>query len=234
MESIKFIKDFWYDGPEQCLYTYGKHFLKSSNFFIRQGDLDASCAVYSLMMMLMIHKKVTYSELTDRNKAKGQSKGGRTAKMRLQEMFLRDFEGQYLEDSGYRFEVLAADLQSCFKKLAKAIPFEIDDQKSNSEEKQELRQRIIERIDEGYPVEIGFGYKGKDYGHAIIAVGYTHHKGNLRLFCLDPAHELPTLAFWNAIVDIYEKDDKTQVYSDMYYTQNGDEQICVDQILTIE
>ena len=78
-------------------------------------------------------------------------------------MFLRDFEGQYLEDSGYRFEVLAADLQTCFKKLAKAIPFELGDQKSNSKEKQELRHRIVERIDEGYPVEIGFGYKGKDY-----------------------------------------------------------------------
>lgn len=234
MQDIKFIKDIWYDGPDECLYTYGKRFLKSSNFFIRQGNLDASCAVYSLMMMLMIHKKVTYSELTDRKKAQGDSKHGWTGKMKLQDMFLHDFEGAYFKDSGYNFNALSDDLQHCFKKYAKAIPVEIDDLKSNSEEKRELRAAIKKRIDEGYPVEIGFRYKGQGYGHAVVAIGYTYHKGYFRLLCLDPGYELPQMSFWNAIVDIYDKDDKSQVYSDLYCHENGFDNICVDQILTIE
>ena len=234
MDKITFIKDIWYDGPDECLYTYGKRFLKASNFFIRQGNLDASCAVYSLMMMLMIHKKVTYGELTDRKKAQGESKHGWTGKMKLQDMFLHDFEGAYFKDSGYNFGALAEDLHHCFKKYAKAIPVEVDDLKSNSEEKIELRAAIKKRIDEGYPVEIGFRYKGKGYGHAVVAIGYTYHKGYFRLLCLDPGYELPQMSFWNAIVDIYDKDDKSQVYSDLYCHENGFDNICVDQILTIE
>lgn len=230
MDKITFIKDLWYDGPKECLYTHGK----SSSFFIRQGELDASCAVYSLMMMLMIHKKVTYDELTSREKAKGKSKRGNTGKMRLQQMFLHDFEGAYLEDSGYNFSALAEDLQTCFNKYAKAYPKEYDAPKSDSEEKQELKEAIVKRIDEGYPVEIGFTYKGKPYGHAVVAVGYTYHKGYLRLLCLDPGYDLPALSFWNAIVDIYDKDDKSQVYTDCYSHEKGSDQICVDEILTIE
>lgn len=234
MESIKLIKDLWYDTRDRILYTWGKHSFKVSNFFIRQGDLDASCAVYSLMMMLMLHKKVTYNELTDRSKAKGDSKGGRTAKMKLQDMFLHDMDGLYRTDSGYNFNKLAEDLHSCYRKYAKATPLEFDRIKSNSEEKKELKQGIIKRIDEGYPAEIGFTYEGGKDGHAVVAIGYTTHKSYLRLFCLDPGHELPRTSFWNCVIDVYNKDDISQTYSDLYSTENDCQSVCVDEILTIE
>lgn len=234
MESIKFVKDIWYDVPDGTLNTWGKHFLKASNFFIRQGNLDASCAVYSLMMMLMIHKKVTYSELTSREIAQNKSDGGYNSLMRLQDMFLHDLEGLYLKDAGYDFKTLSEDLQSCYNKHAKSDFLMLNKPRSNSKKKQELKGRIIKRIDQGYPVEIGFTYDGGKEGHAVVAIGYSFHKSYLRLYCLDPANDLRKVAFWNAIIDIYNKDDRSLVYEDYYGTEEGYEPISVDEILTIE
>lgn len=234
MESIKFIKDFWYDGPDSEVYCYART-RRASKLFIRQGDLDSSCAVYSLMMMLMIHRKVTYRELYSREEAQSLSDGGFNSVMRLQDEFLRNLKGHYRsEECGFFFDELQIKLKSCFNKEAKSHIIQCIGSKSNSAKKVELKESVIKRIDEGFPVEIGFTFdKGKG-GHAVVAIGYTFHKNQLRLFCLDPGFNRQKTAFWNSIIDIEYKKPSHYVYTDLYITPDSSEHIAVDEILTIE
>lgn len=234
MESIKFIKDIWYDGPDRTVYCNSRS-LRASRLFVRQGDLDSSCSVYSLMMMLMIHRKVNYRELYSREEAQRLSDGGFNSVMRLQDEFLRNLKGYYREEErGFFFEELQEKLKSCFNKEAKAHVFQCRGCKSNSAKKKELNNMIIKRIDEGSPVEVGFTFEKNKGGHAVVAIGYTFHKNLLRLFCLDPGFDRQKTAFWNSIIDIEYKKPTQFVYTDLYITPDSSEHITVDEILTIE
>ena len=151
--------------------------------FVRQGDLDGACAVYSLMMMLMIHKKVNHSDLVNRQQAQKATQGGYNSYMRLQDQFLSGLIGLYKE--GYYFKDLALELKSCFKNKATASVVEAFGKKCSSKAKHDMTAKMLETLNAGLPVEVGFSYK-KGGGHAVVVVGFTNHKTTLRLFCLDP------------------------------------------------
>lgn len=68
MNSIRFIKEFFWN-EELCAHGRGKG---HTELFLRQGDLDGACAVYSLMMMLL--KKITASRGVSQG-AYGRSQG---------------------------------------------------------------------------------------------------------------------------------------------------------------
>ena len=203
----------------------------ATELFLRQGDLDGACAVYSLMMLLMIHKKVNRKELENREAAQRITDGGYNSYMRLQDHILGELPGLY--QKGYFFIDLAAKLHQCFKKEATASVYKAYNKRANSKAKQELGKIITETINAGYPVEIGFS--GKGYGHAVVAIGYTNYNTNLRLFCLDPAFGLGKTAFWNSIIDVDYFSPGKAIYSDKYYTPDGKlDVITVDEILTID
>ena len=234
MDKITFVKDIWYDGQDRMLHCYSRT-QRASKLFIRQGNLDSSCAVYSLMMMLMIHKKVTYNELYSREEAQRLSDGGWNSVMRLQDEFLRNLKGHYRsEECGFFFDELQEKLKSCFDKEAKAKVIQCIGSKSNTPKKKELKDSIIKRLDEGYPVEIGFTFEGGKEGHAVVAIGYTIHKHILRLLCLDPGFDLPKTSFWNSIIDIDYDKPNNKLYADSYITPEDSNWVSVDEILTIE
>jgi len=225
MNTINLINNLHFDDRLLCNGPTGK----ASEFFVRQGDLDKACAVYSLMMMLIIHKKIKRSDL-DRI----EQKPGRTSKQRLQKQFLYDIVGIY--HGGYFFDALVGELRSSFASKAKAVSFNsFDKQRDDFISKSDLHNTIKETLDSGFPVEIGFTYDNKVDGHAVVAIGYTIYKTRMQLFCLDPAGECPNTSFWNSIVDI-ELDNKIRKrFSDSYHTINGDMQVVsVDEALTIE
>ena len=86
---------------------------------MRQGDLDGACAVYSLMMMLVLHQKVNKNDLKNRESSPGYS-----ANKRLQDQFLHGLIGLYR--GGYDFQTLRGDLHSCFKSKATATVYTTD------------------------------------------------------------------------------------------------------------
>lgn len=228
MNSIRFIKDFFWDEE---LYAHGRG-KGPTELFLHQGDLDGACAVYSLMMMLMIHKKVNRKELEDRTAAQRMTGGGYNSFMRLQDYILGELPGLY--QNGYYFTEVADKLHQCFKKEATASVHQAFKKKANSKAKKELGKIITETINAGYPVEIGFTSK-KGYGHAVIAIGYTNYYTDLRLFCLDPSFDLGKTAFWNSIIDVDYFDPGAAIYSDKYFTPDGESDvITVDEILTID
>jgi len=225
MTTIKLINNLHFDDRLLCNGPTGK----ASELFIRQGDLDRACAVYSLMMMLIINKKIKRNDLERKDQ-----KPGRTSLQRLQKQFLYDIVGIYR--GGYFFDTLAGELKSSFASKAKAVSYNsFDNQREDFISKSDLHSTIRETLDSGFPVEIGFTCDNRVDGHAVVAIGYTIYKNRMQLFCLDPAEECPKTSFWNSIVDI-ELDNKTRKrFTDSYHTINGDTHlISVDEILTIE
>ena len=215
--EIKLIENLHFDEQLLC-----NSFGKAARPFMRQGDLDGACAIYSLMMMLILNKKVKRSELESRGKGKGY-----TSSRRLQDEFLGSIPGLYKK--GFHFGAIAEKLHSSYGKIANATVFD-----ESSMDKAQLHEKIKEVLDGGKPVEVGFTFKGGTSGHAVVAVGYISYKTRIQLLCFDPAYELPCNAFWNSIIDI-ETDLPNKVYSDAYCKPDSKvESVHVDEILIID
>lgn len=228
MNEIHFVNDFFWDGE---LLARGR-VIGATKLFARQGDLDSACAVYSLMMMLMLHRRINRSEIDSRRAAQKITGGGYNVYMRLQDKIFGGLPGAYQE--GYFFKDLANKLNECFKSKATASVKNAFDEKASSKKKQELVKSIMETIDAGHPVEIGITRK-QGTGHAVVAIGYTFYYSDVRLFCLDPGYDLAQTAFWNTIIDISYSEPVKAIYSDKYFTPDGNlEKVIVDEILTID
>lgn len=229
MDQIKFIKNlsFSLEGELVSAGSSGKRV----EIFMRQGDLDCACAVYSLMMLLIMNRKINRKELSERGKQKGY-----TSVMRLQDEFLVSLPGSYKD--GYFFNDLRDKLSASFKKVATAESYTTisDKKRDDIVSKEELHSKIRETIDAGFPVEIGFTRKGGSSGHAVVAIGYggsNNDSDTLRLFCLDPGYELHKQSFWNTIIDINMNTKSRSTYQDYNYSDVNDEICNVDEILII-
>lgn len=223
MNEIHFIKNLHFDEGLWC-----NSFGKADKPFMRQGDLDGACAVYSLMMMLVLHQKVKRCDLVNR-----ESKPGYTANKRLQDQFLSGLIGLYR--GGYDFQTLRDELHSCFKSKATATVYTTDKDIEGNVTKDELNRIIMKTIDAGNPVEVGFMYKGYDGGHAVVAVGYQLFKGRMILYCFDPAFELPFTSFWNSVIDVDLEVDGRMKWTAGYIEPSGNINVVnVDEILVID
>lgn len=201
----------------QCSEANGK----KVNAFFRQGDLDNACAIYSLMMLLLISSKVKRSELEGTSKGKGF-----TGVRRLQHEFLYERKDVFKE--GYYFDKLSADLKRAFSKYTETESYCIDENTAN----EDLHSKILKELEEDRPVEIGFSRKGRNGGgHAVLAVGYQMLPNKIRLFCLDPAYEMPKCSYWNNIIDLSTDYRSKATYLD--YNHVEDQLVNVDQILTV-
>ena len=77
---------------------------------LHQGDMDGACAVYSLMMCLIINRSIKRLDVTDLDK----KHDGRSSKGRLVDTFLNNAKGLVRE--GYELEVLNTELLHAFKR----------------------------------------------------------------------------------------------------------------------
>ena len=229
MNQIKFINNLSF-SPKGVLISAGRNG-RGLEIFMRQGDLDNACAVYSLMMLLIINKRINRKDLMERGQHKGY-----TSVRRLQDEFLVSLPGSYKD--GYFFNDLRDKLGVSFKKVATAESFTTlsDKKRDDKVSKEELHEKIRETIDRGFPVEIGFTRKGGTSGHAVVAIGYQESNNKnetLSLFCLDPGYELNKQAFWNTIIDINLSENNKAIYQDYNYSDVNNEKCNVDEILII-
>ena len=225
MNPITFVKNLSF-SPDGELVSAGSSY-RGSAIFMRQGDLDGACAIYSLMMMLIMNHRINRRELVTRDKAPGY-----TSIKRLQDEFLGDLPGLYKE--GFYFNDLSDKLSSSYRKVASAITFTTIPKRKDRISKKELDNKIRETLKAGFPVQVGFTYY-KGGGHSVVAIGFQEfHNGwdYMRLFCLDPGHELPQQAFWNTILDIrLDYGSRIKYRSHDYSTRRWCD---VDEILIIE
>ena len=183
MFTPKFIKNIVYDGRK--LRAVGRSGCPT-RVFVEQGDLDGSCSVYSLMMMLILHQKLDREDLTDRERAKGNEFVDR-----IQREFLYSLKGLCL--GGQVMDELSDELNLRFGKKLSEV-FTTVPGGYNSVSRRVLHQKIKAQLDARKPVMLGFwGETGR--GHCVVAIGYKREGHLLHLFCLDPGSHFPSCKY---------------------------------------
>ena len=221
MFTAKFIKNFFLEA--EGLRAIGRSG-KLTRVFAKQGDLDGSCTVYSLMMMLIFHQKLDWEDLVDGERAKDCE-----FVSRIQHEFLHGLNG--LCTNGYKLQEISDRVNKCFgSKICETYTTEPDT--PNTVSRQLLHELIRMNLDCRQPVMLGYS-KPSEIGHALVAVAYRREaKNRLRLFCLDPSHGVPFMHPWNTVIDLdYLTSDDDDFTDTNYYAEK---KIYVNSILVID
>ena len=182
---------------------------------LRQGDLDGACAVYSMVMCLLITKSITQKEISLSN----ENPNGRESVGRLINTLMNK---QGLLRKGYVLDKLDVDLKHAYKRKITTEYFCKDD-------KINLLSAITTVLDEDKPVEIGYTYK-RGGGHAIVVIGYNKENDSTLLFCLDPGHPIYDGMYWNNVLCV--EDDKIQGYNTYNYLDKAE--VFIDEAIAYE
>ncbi len=220
MFTAKFIKNIFLEA--ESIKAIGRSG-KKTRVFAKQGDLDGSCTIYSLMMMLIFHQKLDWEDLIDGERAKDFEFVGR-----IQHEFLHGLNG--LCTSGYKLQEISDRANQCFgSKMCEAYTTEPGT--PNTVSRSKLQEMIRMYLDDRQPVMIGYS-KPSGPGHALVAVAYRREAWNrLRLFCLDPSHGVPFMHPWNTVIDLdYRSSDYDDFTDTNYWTEK---KVCVNDFLVI-
>ena len=220
MFTAKFIKNIFLEA--ESIKAIGRSG-KKTRVFAKQGDLDGSCTIYSLMMMLIFHQKLDWEDLIDGERAKDFE-----FVSRIQHEFLHGLNG--LCTSGYKLREISDRVNKCFgSKICETYTTEPDT--PNTVSRSILQEMIKMYLDDRQPVMIGYS-KPSGPGHALVAVAYRREAWNrLRLFCLDPSHGVPFMHPWNTVIDLdYRSSDYDDFTDTNYWTEK---KVCVNDFLVI-
>ena len=220
MFTAKFIKNIFLDA--ECIKAIGRSG-KLTRVFAKQGDLDGSCSIYSLMMMLIFHQILDWEDLIDGERAKDYEFVGR-----IQHEFLHNLNG--LCSDGYKLQEISDRANKCFgSKMCEAYTTEPGT--PNTVSRSILQEMIRMYLDDRQPVMIGYS-KPSGPGHALVAVAYRREAWNrLRLFCLDPSHGVPFMHLWNTVIDLDYLTSNDDDFTDTNYY--AEKKICVNSLLVI-
>lgn len=157
------------------------------NAHYQQGDLDGACAVYSVVMNLLILSMITEEDICLYNPIDKRKRTGK--------MLAHLLENNGLVREGYYFKTLAKEVRDYAK---------IDAKQKRAMGLEDTISFIHSNIDKDMPTIISVNEK--DWSHAIVAIGieYTNNTPT-KILCLDPGAPSPTCAHWNCIIDISNK-----------------------------
>jgi len=181
---------------------------------LRQGELDGACAVYSMMMCLVIEKIIKRNIITNvpeslrRNISDG----------RLINHFL---EKQGMVVDGYELKILKDELQSAFRKKVAPCYYSADEY--------DLTAVIKEAIDSNQPVEIKFSRK-RQYGHAVVIIGYKEERDKTSFYCLDPGYPMEECQIWNNVLEV----DLAATAKYNCHNFREDSIVTIDEVMTFE
>lgn len=153
---------------------------------LRQGELDGACAVYSMMMCLVIEKIIKRNIITN----VPESLRRNTSDGRLINHFL---EKQGMVINGYELKILKDELQSAFRKKVAPCYYSADEY--------DLQAVIKEAINSNQPVEINFSRK-RQYGHAVVIIGYKEERDKTSFYSLDPGYPMEECQIWNNVLEV--------------------------------
>ena len=220
MFTAKFIKNIFFDG--RGLKAIGRSG-SLTRVFAEQGDLDGSCSIYSLLMMLIFHKKLDWGDLTKSEAAKKNKYVDS-----IQHEFLYTFKGICV--GGHVMKDISDKLNLCFGRNLSEV-FTTREDASDRVSRRVLHEKIRAQLDNRKPVLLGFR-RTSGTGHSVVAIGYRREAWHrLRLFCLDPGRRLPFMQVWNNIIDIDYLSTNDESITDINHYE--DNKVCVEEILII-
>ena len=222
MITPKIIKNLYLNGGNlQAIGRKGT----LTDVYARQGTLDGACCVYSLMMLLILHKKLDWNDLRDEELYPNDSFAES-----IRKTFLDFLIGCWL--GGHEFEWLSELLnRNCFNANHSKV-YCIERNKDTTVSRHELHKIIKAQLDKREPLMLAYSKK-KGCGHAVVVIGYSKEKGNkLRLNCLDSSGPLGYLQVWNNIIDLdyFSLDDESRTD----YNYRTEENVLVNKILIIK
>jgi hypothetical protein len=184
---------------------------------LQQGTMDGACAVYSMMMCLIIIRSIHRKDVVS---LEDEKINGNTAKGRLIRTFLHH---NGFVRSGYYLDTLKDELLHSYKKMINAEYFALDNDNGT------FLETIIDALKGNNPVELGFQRKGKT-GHAVVAVGYEENSMGVLLYTLDPSCPMPSGQYWNNVFQINRSSNRK------YNTYNfiEDDYVQIDEALVIK
>ena len=160
------------------LYAVGRE-EEETKVFLKQGIIEGrcggkcggKCAVYSLMMMLIFHKRINREDLLDKYNFGTPP-------------YIKELKKQLLLGTkrGFSMRSLRDKLLLSFNNHIPVDVFSIRNFIENDLRKMHLM--IKEQLDAGWPVQIGFSFPEGKVGHSVVAVGYTICGKTFRLFVL--------------------------------------------------
>lgn len=181
---------------------------------LRQGELDGACAVYSMMMCLVIEKIIKRNIITN----VPESLRRNTSDGRLINHFL---EKQGMVVDGYELKILKDELQSTFRKKVNPYYYSADEY--------DLQAVIKEAINSNQPVEIKFSRK-RQYGHAVVIIGYKEERDKTSFYCLDPGYPMEECQIWNNVLEV----DLNATAKYNCHNFREDSIVTIDEVMTFE
>lgn len=148
----------------------------------QQGDMDGACAVYSLVMNLVVLGYLSDNQIYKMDK--------RTMKGKFLSHF---FDGQGLVRDGYCYKTLCREIRDLNPDLyvTRKMYKDIDT----------FKNFVSDCIDDDLPVIISTKHEA-GY-HALLAVGIEYNKDEpIGVLCLDPSAPSPRCSKWNCYIDI--------------------------------
>ena len=183
---------------------------------LQQGTMDGACAVYSMMMCLIIARAIHRNEVVNLNdeKIKGNSSKGRLIRNFLYKNGLvrKGYELNYLED----------ELLHSFQKVVHTDYYSIE------KDENDFIPNIIKALNNNNPVELGFNYSHKG-GHAVVAIGYEENSNGILLYIIDPGYPMPFSQYWNNVIQI--DTNSTRKYNALNFVEK--EKIQIDEAIVI-
>ena len=181
---------------------------------LRQGELDEACAVYSMMMCLVIEKIIKRNIITNVSESLRRN----TSDGRLINHFL---EKKGMVINGYELKILKDELQSAFRKKVAPCYYSADEY--------DLPAVIKEAIDSNKPAEIGFSRK-RQFGHAVVIIGYKEEKNKTSFYCLDPGYPMEECQIWNNVLEV----DLNATAKYNCHNFREDSIVTIDEVMTFE
>ncbi|MBD5316929.1 MAG: hypothetical protein HDS11_04595 [Bacteroides sp.] len=203
---------FLHDDLGCCIYNR-----KYAPVHLRQRALDGACAVYCVMMYLLILGVVTRRQLDDLD-------GNVRKKEPIKNLFKALFENRGLIRDGFLYNNLQSLINRHIKETVTA--------KAENGSEAHAINRIKEYVDSGKPIMISVEFRGG--AHALLAVGYeADESGIFNIFCLDPSCDCPPTSYWNAVVALNQGTGKKYLHK---YIANDNSSLnaCLDETLAID
>ncbi len=184
---------------------------------LQQGTMDGACAVYSMMMCLIIARAIHRNDIVNLDDEKIK---GNTSKGRLIRHFLYN---NGLVRRGYELNKLEEELLHSYQKMVYTEYYSL------KKDADDFIPNIIKALDNNNPVELGFNYSHNG-GHATVAIGYEEYSKGILLFIIDPGYPIPFGQYWNNVIQIDL--DCTHKYNALIFAEK--EKIQVDEALVIK
>ena len=184
---------------------------------LQQGTMDGACAVYSMMMTLIIIGSIDRNDVVTLN---DETIKGNTSKGRLINHFL--YNNGFVR-KGYYLSKLEEDLRHTYKKMVDTKYLTTSDYDSDN-----ILDAILDTLDNNNPVELGFCRKD-DTAHAVVAIGYEEIENGYLLYILDPGGTMAYGQYWNNVIIINTK--STREYNAFNAVEKC--QILIDEALII-